>query len=336
MDADAWEAETVVTAKDGNDEEEEEVEDEDELAATKEDFWDTEEAQKLQEDATSEKGLTILFEGSQRRVRANKTLEKTLEESRFGMDALLQEQIVQSLVQPLLQEFASMFEKLETQLKKAFQDNTQRRWDMQQRLVKYEEQWQRQYQELTARIHEIDDDELKEEDGRKDGLGDNVEKNTHSDGTADQSPQQMTNVDASPSKDSQGSDSEPDWYALKNQDHAPTVARIHSFLEAGERLEAAEDQFKRSFDEIYHKLEATTEDLVQIAVEVHSHLDGAMESEEMELQYYLVENSQRRQALAQAVDESAKQAQGTFARLMARVKTLTGGGKRKRDAVNSA
>ena len=98
--------------------------------------------------------------------------------------------------------------------------------------------------------------------------------------------------------------------------------RIHQFLKSRERLQAAEDQFSLAVDEIHGKLTATTQDILQIAIDVHNPLDDALSSEESELQHYLGSNFERREALARAVEESAKQAQGLFARLMARVQTL--------------
>ena len=235
------------------------------------------------------------------------------------MEAILREDIMQSMAETFLQEFASIFDKLDSQLQKSFQDNSQRRWNLQKRLEKYDEQWKRQSRKLAACIQDVHEDPKEENE------------KTHSDITTEENSLQIPEEDASPSKDSQASADEPDWDSLLDQDHAPTVARVRRFLEARDRLQAAEDKFRHSLGDILGKIAATTDDLLQIADDVYTPLDGALGSEESELQYYLVQNFQRRHVLVKAVEESAEQKQSFFARLLALIR-----GKRKREADASA
>lgn len=312
----------------------------------KENFWDTAETAALREDTVSKKSLSVLWEGTQRREQAQRSLEQVLEESKLGMEAILHQGIVAVVVEPFMQEWTTTFEQLDTQLVQSFETNTQRRWDMQQRLDKHQEQWQRQYRRLTGQIQDRKEDEVDNaneiEDVGKVALNGKVKErcggNESSDDGADNDGTQKTQPDESPSKNSQNSSSggEPDWESLLNQDHSPTAERVRRFLETRERLQTAEDQFRAAMDDIHNKFISTTDDLLQIAIDVHNPLDDALGSEESELQYYLVRNYQRRQDLARAVEESAKQAQGVFARLMARVKTLGCAKKRKRNEDENA
>ena len=242
------------------------------------------------------------------------------------METILQEDIKQSITAALQKEFISIFKKLNLELEKAFQENTERRREMQKRLEEYEEKWKRQHRKLTARIQDIDED-LDEDDEKTKS----VEKDALSDEAAGAILARFSKEDASPSKDSEASPDEPDWESLLHQDHAPTVARIRRYIETLDRLSAAEGKFNDSCEEILGKIDASTKAVLHIAVDVCSPLYQALDSEEQELQDYLVRNMERRQDLAEAVEDVAKQTQSLYARLMASIKHLAGGSKRKRE-----
>jgi len=300
-----------------------------EVAPSEEKFWETADVEKLRNDSASEKSLSVLWEGTQRREEVNKALVMTHKKSKLGMEAILQEDIIQSITVAFQQEFTSIFEKLNLQLVKAFEENTERRRGMQELLEKYEKQWKRQYRKLTACIQDVEKNP--EEEGKRNNcVEDDSEKETLSEAIEGANLMRLSENDASPSKDSQASSDEPDWDPLLNQDHTPTVARIRRFLESRDRLQSAEGRFSASCDDILDKIAVTTKDLLHIADDVCCPLHEALDLEEHELQGYLVRNFKRRQALSQVVEDAAKQTQSMYARLMARIKTLAGGSKRKR------
>lgn len=231
------------------------------------------------------------------------------------MEAILQEKIVKAVLSPFHDEVTSIFDKLGSELTNSFQANAQRRSDMHQRLVSFDEDWNQKYEHLKACIQ-----------------GHKVAP-LHRQAEAD--PDSPEGMDKSPGKeDSQGSgDAEPDWEALLTQDHAQSVARIERFLDSRQRWQEADEKFRLALEDIHARMEATTETILNIAVNTYDPWDDALGDIELELQTNLVDNYQRRQALAAAVEEKAKEAQNVFARLMARVKLL--GGKRKRGPGNA-
>jgi len=318
--------EAGAATEEGSDEEEE---------VSEGNFWQTADVEMLQNDNDSEEKLTVLGEGTKRREQVNKALAKTHDESKVGMEAILHENITQSITEALQQDFTSIFGKLNVQLMKTFQENTERRRGMQKRLEEYDKHWKRQYRKLASCIQDVDEDP-EEDDEKTNSVKGESDKSTRLDETVGANPSRISKEDASPSKDSEASSDEPDWDSLLNQDHAPTVYRIQRYLETRDRLQAAEDQFVASCDEILGKIAVTTKDLLEIAVDVCDPFHEALDLEEQELQKYLVGNFKRRQDLAEALVAVSKQSQRHCALLLASVKNIKGGPKRKRGTAYSS
>ena len=58
---------------------------------------------------------------------------------------------------------------------------------------------------------------------------------------------------------------------------------------------------------------------MQIAADVHNQHEETLAELEDDIQHHLMQNSKRQAALQEKLEESAKQAQGLFARLLSRL-----------------
>ena len=95
--------------------------------------------------------------------------------------------------------------------------------------------------------------------------------------------------------------------------------KIRCFLSARENFQGAEETLSQSLDDIHEGLKAEVEAIVQVAVEIHNEQENAFLALEDDIQYYLMENSKRREVFQERLEESAKQAQGLFANLLSRL-----------------
>ena len=315
-------------AQDNDDNKAADEEEEEEAIESKENFWDTPEAEMLKNDEDAQKSLKVYKQGSQRREQGQMALNKAAVQSAFGMEVILKETFPDTIVDEFKAEWKNMFEKLNSELEVAFQKNTEKRWEMQDRLDKYGEQWQLQYRALACCIQDVPNpDEAKEESKMDNSLEQDAKDSMPGDVLGQEVTENATAAeDLSPSKDSDTSGDELDFTLLLDQDHAPTVNRINHFLKTRARLQAAEDEFDASYNHIRAMLDVVTESILNNAIDVHFQLDGALEEDEAELQQYLVSNYRRRAALKLAVKKQQEESL-TF---LARLYNSIAGDKRKR------
>ena len=131
----------------------------------------------------------------------------------------------------------------------------------------------------------------------------------------DQGGDHCTEPQSNPSQSSSSDD--PDWDELG--DSEVNREKIRCFISARECFQSAEESLSQSLDDIHEGFKTEVEAIIQVAVEIFNEQDSTCLAQEDDIQYYLMQNYKRREALQESLEESAKQAQGLFANLLSRL-----------------
>jgi hypothetical protein len=110
---------------------------------------------------------------------------------------------------------------------------------------------------------------------------------------------------------------DPDWDELTV--YEPSRDNVRIFLTARDKLQASEDHLSGALDEIHVALKAEVQAILQVAADLHDHHESICMDLEEDVQFNVVSNHKRRGELQKSLEDSAKQAQGVFAQLLARV-----------------
>lgn len=110
---------------------------------------------------------------------------------------------------------------------------------------------------------------------------------------------------------------EPDWVAICG--HEPASRDVPIFLAARERRQASEERFRVALDECHSTLKQYVTDILQTAADIYSMENDRLEELERQLQLDFVNNESARSAMEQRLQESARAAEGLFAKLLMKV-----------------
>lgn len=113
-----------------------------------------------------------------------------------------------------------------------------------------------------------------------------------------------------------GSD-EPNWDKIAEFQAARN--NVHFFLAAREKFRDTDDALFHAMDVIHSGLQANADAILQVVIDFYNKYEEYSVALEHDIQYLLMTNCQRREALQERVEESAKQAQGLFADLLSRL-----------------
>jgi hypothetical protein len=110
---------------------------------------------------------------------------------------------------------------------------------------------------------------------------------------------------------------DPDWDELA--EHEPSRDDVRVFLTTCDKLHASEDHLSSALDDIHVALKAEVQAILQVAADLYDHHESICMDMEEDIQSNLMNNHKRRGELQKSLEDSAKQAQGLFAQLLARV-----------------
>ena len=168
------------------------------------------------------------------------------------------------------------------------------------------------------------------QDGEKNGK---VLEEANKDKEAGKNGKGMTSgghEDQSPSKDllvatSSGNNKEKSIFGHEDSDweelvqYEPSRKTILSFLDERVKRNHTMRNFAESMDDVHAGLESEVAAILQIASNLYEqHETVCLESED-EIEYFVMENYERRSDLQKELEKSAQQAQGLFANLLSRL-----------------
>ena len=108
-----------------------------------------------------------------------------------------------------------------------------------------------------------------------------------------------------------------DWEELL--EYEPSRDRILSFLDERVKRNHTMRIFGESLDDVHSGLESEVEAILHLASDLYNqHETGCIDSED-EIEYFVMENYQRRGNLQKELEKSAQHAQGLFANLLNRL-----------------
>jgi hypothetical protein len=197
-------------------------------------------------------------------------------------------------------------------LTKRFQDiansissNHSRRQDLLKRLNDRNREWSKAYITLTARVQS----KPVPNDGEQDQGHENIHPTI-----VDERTGESNKVDKE-----DGDVEEPNWETIA-QEHESSRDNIRRLLQARDDMEAAEECFAMALQEIQAGLKECTATILQATVDLHQDAAERLDGRQVDIQEGIASNFRRNQQLEKAIEESAKQAQGVFSSLMARLK----------------
>ena len=229
---------------------------------------------------------------------------RTIEEFQSALDAIM-ERIFTQVTAPIYQAQRDRMDALEADIIQSMKQNHNRRTMLVQALENHNQKWQSSYSKLMGKILQVPVEQEAATQGELESNG--------------QDNKDPSDKDPADSNDKESEDLDPDWEELAQ--YEPTQENIRRFLEERERFRAADEHFRATLDDIYANLKMTFEKMVNVSAEVHESVAETMDEKQVDIQQHMVSNLQRRQDLQKALEEKAKQAQGIFASLMARVTT---------------
>lgn len=110
---------------------------------------------------------------------------------------------------------------------------------------------------------------------------------------------------------------DPDWEDLL--EYEPSRERILSFLDEREKRNHTMKTFGQSLDDIHSGLESEIEAILQISSNLFNQHEKLYLHSENEIEFFVMENYERRGNLQKELEKSAKHAQGLFANLLSRI-----------------
>jgi hypothetical protein len=102
-------------------------------------------------------------------------------------------------------------------------------------------------------------------------------------------------------------------------EYEPSRENVRIFLTTRDKLQASEDHLSSVLDEIHVALKAEVQAILQVAADLYDHHESICIDMEEDIQSNLMNNHKRRNELQKSLQDSAMQAQGLFAQLLARV-----------------
>lgn len=108
-----------------------------------------------------------------------------------------------------------------------------------------------------------------------------------------------------------------DWEELL--EYEPSRERILSFLDEREKRNHIMRAFEESLGDIHSSLENEVAAILQIASNLFNEHEAVHIESENEIEYYVIENYERRVNLKKELEQSALHAQGLFANLLSRL-----------------
>jgi hypothetical protein len=271
--------------------------------------------------------------GIARRNAVRDRLSCVMEDIKAKLDEIT-ERATTVLAGQLYDKYASNIQEQERKILQLIWSNHASRVRMVEALNKANLNWESTYSDLMNRVmdasttNESSMDDAKDDDGATDSpkvstktLG-NMSINTPKD--TKESP--TLSVAA---KDASTPESEdPDWNEVLR--YAPHCEEnIHGFLEVREKWKAVEARYVQAIESSHERIQANIERMINVVYETFQGYDERMDEQQYDIQKLMAGNQERRQKLQQALEESALQAKGLFARLMARVSTIRTGGNGK-------
>lgn len=119
---------------------------------------------------------------------------------------------------------------------------------------------------------------------------------------------------ASPTSESPG---DPNWDEIC--DYEPARDNARDFLAAREKLRDADDALSHALDEIHSGLKGDADAVAQVVLDFYTEHENESLTLQQDIQYHIMNNCQRRDALEESLQESAKQTQGIIANLLSRL-----------------
>ena len=108
-----------------------------------------------------------------------------------------------------------------------------------------------------------------------------------------------------------------DWEELL--EYEPSRERILSFLDERVKRNHIMSAFEESLDDIHSSLQNEVVAILQIASDLFNQHEAVHLESENEIEYYVIENHERRVNLKKELEQSALHAQGLFANLLSRL-----------------
>lgn len=230
------------------------------------------------------------------RDNAKKKLEIALEECLQRLTYAMTEEMIADTVGVVYQEQGARFEALEASLVDVIKSNHIRRVELNRSLVDADALWGSLHKKLRTRlwnnnmmISSTSEDTAERLDGQIQKSIPNAE-----DGTTD-----------------------PTWEEIAAFE--PARDSVQTFLASREKLRLVDEALSQALDEIHDGLKADADAIVQVVVEFYDQFENETMRLEQDIQFHLMNNSERRDAFQKSLQESAKQAQGLIANLMSRL-----------------
>jgi hypothetical protein len=266
--------------------------------------------------------LQTLEQSMAQRVAVRDRLFFCIEEIKNKLDATV-ESTAANLAGQLYEQYACSIQQQQVAILELVQSNHATRVRMVHVLDEANENWQSNYTNLMSRVvfgHQSDS----LPDAKKDGSGAVAQDNNKDAKKSPPDPQDSNKVDGSIMGDEFNINktvAEPDWDEVIR--FAPHVEEnIRTFLEARNKWKLVEEQYVQAMEGHHERLQANIDGTLNLLFETFQALDENLDEQQYSVQKLVASNHERRQQLQQALEESALQAQGMFARLMARVSSL--------------
>jgi hypothetical protein len=255
-------------------------------------------------------------QGVDRRVAVRDRLSFVMEDIKTKLDEIT-ERTTNVLAAQLYDKYANCIQEQEDKILQLVRSNHSSRVNMVDALEKANLNWETKYSNLMNRVVFAANNKNEDEstmDNPKDGGG----MGSPSAGNGNKTDKTDS---PSPSVATKGESQDPDWdEVIRLAPHCEE--NIRGFLEVREKWKAVESRYIQAIESSHERLEANIMKTINTVYETFQGFDERMEEQQYDIQKIMVNNHERRQKLQQALEESALQAKGLFARLMARVSSI--------------
>lgn len=280
--------------------------------------------------------LQIFFDGMKDRSEAHSSFVSVYEQTEKSFDDIIQRAL--GVAVPIYEQTSSMVREMEQDLIACYSRNHHQREKLVQSLELYDNKWQDTFNSLMRRVIDKSmvavSDDMSQMDNAIDETNTkvNLSDDTNSKVTENKASAQIDSTCVANTEDNDDADGdEPDWDMLVQFE--PSRESIQIFLDYRDRWNVACGNFSIALDEIHDQFKSSTSEILRTVGTVYDRImNEELEERQRDIQYNLTNNYRRRKFLETALDEAARQQQGIFMKLMARVSgaLMPSGDKRPR------
>jgi hypothetical protein len=256
--------------------------------------------------------------GVDRRAAVRDRLSFVMEDIKTKLDEIT-ERTTNVLAAQLYDNYATNIQEQENKILQLVSSNQTSRVRMVDALKKANLNWETKYSNLMDRVVFAASNKNEEESSMDDTKDGGAMDSPSSGNENKMDKKESPSPSVATKDDSQSQD--PDWdEVIRLAPHCEE--NIRGFLEVREKWKTVESRYIQAIESSHERLEANIMKTINTVYETFQGFDERMDEQQYDIQKIMTNNHERRQKLQQALEESALQAKGLFARLMARVSSI--------------